>query len=278
MDGSLPPLPEEPNRPLALITGASSGIGLELARHMAKKGWDLVLAARSREALAALSAILRREYNAGVKVVLVDLSQPGAADALFTDIQSSGIELDALVNNAGFGLFGNFAETDGEREERMIALNVAALTRLTKLVLPGMVARGRGRILNVASMAAFMPGPGMAVYFATKAYVLSFSEALSREIKGTGVTVTALCPGTVATRFEKNAGLESAGLFKRFRPMEPDTVAEFGYRAMLKGERVAVPGRLNRVMAVCLRMLPKRLLLTVVDRFLLSQTPLKTPE
>jgi short-subunit dehydrogenase len=237
----------------ALITGASAGIGYELAKLFARDGYNLVLVARSADKLAQLSAELEKAYKIRATVVAADLSRPGEPDQVFTTTQKTGIEVDVLVNNAGFGQFGFYVETDLQEELGQIQLNISSLTHLTKLYVRPMVERRRGRILNVASTAAFQPGPLMAVYYATKAYVLSFSEALSNELQGTGVTVTCLCPGPTTTEFFKRASMD---LIKA-PAMDAKTVAEIGYRAMLKGKPTVIAGRMNWLVAQSTRFAPR---------------------
>src|ERR1043165_596969 len=221
--------------PTALITGASSGLGADFARLFAKDGYDLVLVARSEGKLHELA----RDLGVKTTVIAADLSKPNAAADVVA--QLGAIEIDALVNNAGVGLAGAFADNDLQTELDMIQLNVVALTQLTKLLLPPMLQRGRGRILNVASTASFQPGPLMAVYYATKAYVLSFSEAIAEELRKTPVTVTALCPGPTATGFVAAANVSETRLFTLMPPMESEKVAHIGYEAMKKGRRVVIP-------------------------------------
>lgn len=222
----------------ALITGASKGIGLELAKRHAAAGGDLVLVARSADTLEAVASELREKHGVEVRVFPADLTAPGAAQALFEATTQAGVVVDYLINNAGFGGHGNFHERPLEDEEAMIQLNIACLTALTHLYLKGMVARRRGKILQVASTAGFLPGPLQAVYYATKAYVLSFSQAISEELRDTGVTVTALCPGPVKTEFVERANMEGVNAF--MRAATPDFVAKVGYDAMLKGTRVVI--------------------------------------
>lgn len=241
----------------AVVTGASGGIGLEIARELAARGHALVLTARSVDSLNALAHTLQREHGTRCLVVPLDLGAPGGAEALAQRISEAGVEPAVLVNNAGFGVYGRFAGADIGQTQAMIDLNVSALTRLTALLLPAMLRRRQGRILNVASTAAFQPGPGMAVYFATKAYVLSFSEALDAELHGQGVTVTALCPGATATGFEARAKGERSALFQG-RVATARAVARYGVRAMERGQRVAVEGWLNRIMAASVRFAPRR--------------------
>jgi len=243
---------------LALVTGASSGIGRDLARIHAARGGDLVLVARRRDRLDELAAELRKEHGVTVTVRPCDLARPGAAEEIHREMSDLGLEVDVLINNAGFGGHGRFHEIDPDRHEAMIQVNVLALTKLTRAFLPAMIARRRGRVLNVASTAAFIPGPLQAVYFATKAYVLSLSEALAVELKETGVTVTALCPGATVTEFEAAADLEGSGLFKRGAASSA-AVAETGYRAMLAGRTVVVHGAMNRPIPLLARMLPRRM-------------------
>jgi short-subunit dehydrogenase len=253
-------------RPAALVTGASSGIGRELAMLLARDGHDLVLVARDRERLDALARELADAHGTKSTVVARDLSAPDGPDAVLAGIWSAGIAVDVLVNNAGIGVWGLFAETNLARELEMIRLNVVALTVLAKGVLPAMVARGTGRILNVASTAAFQPGPLMAVYYATKAYVLSFSEALSNETAGTGVTVTALCPGPTITEFQKKAGMEQTRLFRSPLVQDARTAAKAGYEGMQRGRRVVVPGIGNKILAQGVRVTPRRLLTAITRR------------
>ena len=253
-------------RPLALVTGASGGIGAEIARVLAGKGHDLVLVARSVERLAALTEELSRAHGIQARALAADLAQGEEPDRLARSIASEGSEVDVLVNNAGFGLHGPFVRTDGARELEMIQLNVVALTRLTKLLLPGMVARGRGRVLNVASTAGFAPGPFMAVYYATKAFVVSLSEALAEEVRGTGVTVTALCPGATLTAFAGAAGMEDSALFRRGVVMGARTVARAGVEGMLAGRTLVVPGLANKALLASIRVTPRSLVRRITRR------------
>lgn len=244
----------------ALITGASSGIGLDLAHLFAADGYELLLAARSEGKLRDLAGELARQYGVSVAVIPADLERPAAADELFAAVHTP---VDVLVNNAGFGVTGRFTGTDLARELAMIQVNVTALVQLTKLFLRPMVERGRGRILNVASTAAFQPGPLMAVYYATKAFVLSFSEAIAEELAGTGVTVTALCPGPTATAFAGVAGMTNTRLFNVIKPMSSKQVARIGYNAMRRGKRVVVTGALNKMLAQSVRISPRRVVTKV---------------
>lgn len=246
-------------RQTALITGASSGIGLDLSRLFARDGCDVVLVARSREALQALADELATRHGIEAHVFAADLARPESPRELAAAVAARGLEIDFLVNNAGFGLAGRFADLDLETELRMIQVNVAALTALTGLFLPPMLARRRGRILNVASTAAFQPGPLMAVYYATKAYVLSLSEAIAEEVRGTGVTVTALCPGPTATGFADTAAMSRSRLFRLAQPAKSMDVARAGYRAMLRGKPIRVTGAANLLLAQSVRIAPRAL-------------------
>jgi len=243
--------------PTALITGASSGIGLELARIFAGKGYGLVLVARNKQRLEEIAAELK---PASVKVIAKDLSLGGAAEEIQRDVPKA----DVLVNNAGFTVFGKFAETPLAEELSMMQLNMTALVVLTKLYLPGMIGAGNGRILNVASTAAFQPGPLMAIYYATKAFVLSFSEAIGNELEGTGVTVTALCPGPTATGFQERGKMQESGLVKGKKIMDARTVAEVGYRALMAGKRVVIPGVKNKLLAQSIRVSPRSMVTKIV--------------
>jgi short-subunit dehydrogenase len=252
---------------LALVTGASSGIGRDLATIHAERGGDLVLVARRRDRLEALAADLRDRHQVSVLVRPCDLARPGAAAEIHREITDLDLEVDILINNAGFGGHGRFGEIDPARHTAMIQVNVMALTELTRAFLPAMVARGRGRVLNLASTAAFLPGPLQAVYFATKAYVLSLGEALTVELEGTGVTVTTLCPGATTTEFEAAANLEGSGLFERGAAASRD-VAETGYRAMLGGKSVVVHGAANKAIPGLLRMVPRGMAAKVARRLM----------
>ncbi|HEY6221570.1 MAG TPA: SDR family oxidoreductase [Candidatus Eisenbacteria bacterium] len=249
--------------PTALVTGASSGIGWELARLLAEDGHDLVLVARSGEKLAEFGRELESSCHIGVRALVRDLADPDAAGSIANELARAGVVVDVLVNNAGLGVYGPFSETPAAREREMIQVNVAALTELTKRFLPSMLDRRRGRILNVASTAAFQPGPLMAVYYATKAYVLSFSEALANELEGSGVTVTALCPGPTVTNFQKDAGLERTRLFTSPLVTAPRTVAHAGIAGMKRGRRIVVPGIANKLLIQSVRFSPRRLVTAV---------------
>ncbi len=240
-------------RPVALITGASAGLGVEFARQLSTTH-RLVLVARRIERLEALAGELPE-----ARAVYIDLSEPAAAGRLMADLKAHGEAVDLLVNNAGFGLAGRFAALDGARQRQRIDLNIGALTELAHAVLPAMIARTSGAILNVASTAAFQPGPGMAVYFATKAYVLSFSEALHEEVRRHGVTVTALCPGPTATEFGEVAGWGGNPLIDKLSANSVDVVRA-GLKAVAKRRAVAIPGLINKAGAQGHRLLPRWLL------------------
>jgi uncharacterized protein len=248
-------------RETALITGASSGIGLDLARLMARD-FDLILTARNRARLEQIAGGLQQQHGNLVHVIPADLARPEAPEQIFSEIKRRGLRVDALVNNAGFGGYGAFTDTDLQTELQMIQVNITALTYLTKLVLPGMRERKRGRIMNVASTAGFLPGPFMAVYYATKAYVISFSEAIANELKGSGITVTCLCPGATETGFAKRADMEKSRLFKMGR-MRSDDVARSGYRAMLKGKTLVITGTRNWLMMESLRFSPRKMVTAI---------------
>jgi len=250
----------------ALITGASNGIGLELAKIHASKGGNLVLVARNKAKLDELKNELEKQYNVSVYTIGKDLSEPNAAQQVYDETSKQNIQIDYLINNAGFGDFGMFAETDWNKEVQMINLNITTLTHFTKLYLQDMVKRGSGRIMNVASTAAFQPGPTMAIYCATKAYVLSFTEAISNEVSGKGISITALCPGATVTGFQTAAGMEESALFSRNNLPTGQEVAEYGYAAMLKGKTVAIHGLLNYIMANSIRLIPRALVLKVTRK------------
>ena len=248
-------------RETAMITGASTGIGLELARLMARD-FDLVLTARNQSKLEQLARELQEQHGNLVHVIPADLSRPEAPSKIFADIGWRGLRLDVLVNNAGFGAYGEFAKSDVQTEMEMIQLNLTAVTHLTKLALPGMLERKSGRILNVASTAGFLPGPLMAVYYATKAYVISFSEAIANELAGSGVTVTCLCPGATDTEFAKRADMQESRLFK-MGTMRPEDVARAGYEAMMRGKTLMIPGVKNWLMVESVRLAPRKMVTAI---------------
>jgi len=245
-------------RQTALITGASSGIGAALAKRFAAHGYNLVIVARGQPGLQALADNLTRQHGVTIAVMPKDLAVVSARDELAAALQQQRIQIDVLVNNAGFATYGLFAETDLKAEQDMLQVNMVTLTHLTKLLLPGMIQRGRGKILNVASTAAFQPGPLMAVYYATKAYVLSFSEALAEELRGTGVSVTALCPGPTRSGFQQRAKMEQSRLVQG-EIMDVDSVARAGYDGLISNKRIVIPGWQNKLLAFATRLLPRNL-------------------
>ncbi len=250
----------------ALVTGASSGIGYELAKHFAKDHHGLVVVARNRVALEKLRREVEREFKVPVTVLQKDLADPKSPSEIFDELERERVRVDYLVNNAGFGLQGLFWELDAKSEVDMVEVNVAALTHLTRLFLPGMVQRGVGGVLNVASTAAFVPGPLMSVYHASKAYVLSFTEALHNELKGTGVIATALCPGVTRTGFQKRAGIENSGLVSVHGSMEADEVARIGYEGFMRGKGVVFTGLTNRVQTSIARTAPRGAVIRMIRR------------
>ncbi len=253
----------------ALITGASSGIGYALARVMARSGHNLVLVSRDRSRLDQLSGELRQEFKIETQVIAKDLSEPTAAQEIVAEVQRRAIQIGVLVNNAGFDVFGNFYETDLAKELQMIQVNLVSLTQLTKYLLADMRQQGSGRILNVGSTGSFIPSPLNAVYSATKAYVLSFSEAIAEELQGSGITVTALCPGATRTEFHKRAGAENIRLLE-FGMMDAETVARIGYHAMMAGKRVVIPGLYNQMQILFARFLPSRIVTKITKVMLQS--------
>ena len=244
--------------PGTLITGASGGIGYELAKLFARDHRNLVLVARNGTRLAQVADELQRQFSVSVKTVALDLAAFSAPQLLFDQLQREGIRVDILINNAGYGRFGEFADVPLEESLGQIQLNVTALTHLTQLFLGPMLERRSGKIMNVASTAGFQPGPLMAVYYATKAYVISLSEALANELAGKGITVTCLCPGATETGFAGRAGNNESRLFKRLRPMDAKTVARAGYRGLLKGKTLVIPGLRNWMVAESVRVSPRK--------------------
>ena len=252
-------------RERVLITGASSGIGLELARLFAADGYDLVLVARRHEALLALGEDLHSRHGVDVRVLARDLNRSSAPHDIIEMMLADGIHVDVLVNNAGFGARGAFVELEPQRQMDMIQVNVAALTLLTRLFLPGMLARDRGGILNVASTAAFQPGPFMAVYYATKAYVQSFTEAVAEEVAGSALRVTCLSPGPTVTEFAARAGTEGSKLLRRTSSMSALDVAVAGYHGWRKGRILVVPGMTNTFGTWAVRFLPRRVVRKLIS-------------
>ena len=250
----------------ALITGASNGIGLELAKIHASKGGNLVLVARNKKKLDELEAELESQYKVNIYTICKDLSASTAAQEVYEETARQGIQIDYLINNAGFGDFGMFVETDWNKELQMIHLNIITLTALTKLYLREMVKRGSGKVMNVASTAAFQSGPTMAVYYATKAYVLSFSEAIDNEVRDKSVTVTALCPGVTESGFQAAAAMEESALVKGKKLPTAKEVAVYGYRSMMQGKTVAIHGFMNYIMANSVRFLPRAMVVKVTRK------------
>jgi short-subunit dehydrogenase len=247
-----------------LVTGASAGIGVDLAECFAADGYDLILTARSEPALREVAERLAKEHGVRTTTVAVDLGVPGGGERLASRIAEQGLTVDVLVNNAGYGHAGAFAGSDRATQLGMVDLNDRALVELTHIYWPGMLERGRGGVLNVASTAAFQPGPLMAIYYASKAFVLSFSEALWEEARGTGVKVSCLCPGPTVSKFRERAGTGATRLGKTSRPMPTMTVAKMGYGAFQKNERVKVTGGRNVVMSSLVPYLPRAVVLRLV--------------
>lgn len=249
---------------IAVVTGASSGFGYEFAKLLAEDSYDLILIGSNSTGLEEVKLELENKYPNHIDLFVCDLSKPGSTEVIYSFIEKYNIDI--LINNAGFGFSGFFAATNWKYEEEMIHLHVLTLTHLTKLVLADMIARGNGRIMNVSSVAAFQAGPLMAVYYATKAYVLLFSEALANEVKGTGVTVTVFCPGQTATNFQKtvaeysNLKLSETGLIMA----DPVKIAKIGYKAMLAGKSVSVPGIINKLIVQMNRIMPRRATISLV--------------
>lgn len=254
------------NKKTALITGASGGIGLELTRVFASEGYNLVLVARSEEKLNEVKADLEKRASITAKVIAKDLADPASPQQIFDQLQDEGTQVDVLVNNAGFTVYGRFTETEAQKEQDLLQVNIIALTHLAKLFIPGMVERGWGKVLNLASVAAFMPGPLMACYYASKAYVLSFSEAIGKELEGTGVTVTALCPGPTESGFQARGNMEESKIVAGRKLPTARSVARSGYRALMKGQSVAFPDFSNWAVAASIRLTPRKLVLNMVER------------
>lgn len=245
------------NHKTALVTGAASGFGFEFSKLLAADSYNLILVDYNEPALVKAKELLSHNYPVMVECIVFDLSLPQAAIYIFE--KAKGKQVDVLINNAGFGLFGYFAKTDWQTEEAMINLQVTTLTHLTKLFLPDMLTRGSGRIMNISSVAAFQPGPLMAIYYATKSYILSFSQAIANEVKGTGVTVTVFCPGQTKTRFQENVALKShSEISKSHWIVDAAIVAAVGYRAMQTGKTISVPGFANKLIVQLNRIMPRK--------------------
>lgn len=254
---------------LALITGASSGIGLEFAKIHASLGGDLILIARREDLLESLKNSLEKEYNINIHLIVKDLSVLGAAEEIYDEVQKKDLIVDYLINNAGFGGYGYFDVQPLEECKRMIDVNVTALVSLTRLFLNQMIERNEGKILNVASMAGFISGSHHAIYYATKAFVISFSEAIAEELLNTDVTLTVLCPGATQTDFFNVAGMKSLNTLK-MSSLSAKEVALVGYNSMLKGKVVAIPGTINKAFLFFLRFLP-RAIVRKISQFVLGK-------
>ncbi|MEN3322642.1 SDR family oxidoreductase [Mariniflexile soesokkakense] len=248
----------------ALITGAASGLGYELSLLLAKDGYNLILVDIDAKNLIKVQSELNRIYKCQVDIIVKDLSKPHVASEIVKEIDA--VSIDVLINNAGFGLFGTFSGTDWQRESDMLHLHILTTTHLTKLLLDGMLKRGSGKILNMSSLAAFQPGPLMSIYYASKAYMLSFSEAIANELIGTGVTVTALCPGPTKTDFQSVVSENTVDNKIRFNMACPSKVAQYGYDAMQKGKTVAIPGKLNKFLSVLPRFLTRNKATSIVRK------------
>ncbi|MBS2000177.1 MAG: SDR family oxidoreductase [Cyanobacteria bacterium SZAS LIN-5] len=249
----------------ALVTGASEGIGFELCKLLAKDGYSIVLTARNQQQLEKRVEQLK-EHKIETHIIVQDLSLPDACEKIVEELTAKNLQIDILINNAGFANYGYFSSNSLEKEVALLQVNIVALTKLTKLLLPSMLKNKDGKIMNLASMAAFVAGPQMAVYYASKAYVLSFSEALACELEGTGVTVTAVCPGATATEFQERAGLGRSKLFSKFKPMDATTVSEIGYRGMMNGDVIVITGTSNKFMGLATRLLPRSVCTHMVKR------------
>lgn len=251
-------------RQTALITGASGGIGYELAKLFAEDGYNVILIARNAQKLNEIAKDFEQKYRIIAKVIAKDLSIPSAPDEIFTELQQERITVNVLVNNAGFASYGLFHELDLAAQLQMLQVNIVCLTNLTHLFLKDMVKQRSGKILNLASTAAFQPGPLMAVYYATKAYVLSFSEAIANELEDTGVSVTALCPGPTESGFQQRAAMEDSKLVSGQKIMDAETVAKIGYRGLMENKTVIVPGVKNKILAESVRFTPRKLVTKLV--------------
>lgn len=248
-----------------LITGASSGIGLELAKIFAKNGYSLVLCSRSRQKLTSLGKKLEKNHNINTTSIKIDLSKKGSAKELYDKVKERNIQVNILVNDAGVGLWGEFIDTDSKKEQAMIHLNITSLTELNKFFLRDMTKRNEGKILNVGSLAGFFPGPLESVYYATKAYVISFSESLSHELKDTNITLSCLCPGPTKTGIEKASGADKSKLYKG-NIMQPEEVAQIAYNGLMKGKRIIVPGINNKLSYFSSLIIPPKITAYFVER------------
>lgn len=257
-------------RRTALITGASNGLGIEFAKIHAAKGDNLVLVARGKDKMNLLKVEIEKRHDVSVYVIGRDLSETGAPKTIYNELKAQKIRVDYLINNAGFGDFGLYEKSNWEKQLQMINLNITAVAYFTRLFLPDMIKNKYGKILNLGSIASFQPGPTMSVYFATKAFVLSFSEAIANEVKGTGVTVTALCPGATATGFKTAASLDNSNLFKG-AVASSKSVAEYGYKSMMKGKTVVIHGLMNKILAFSVRFFPRNIVTAITRMKLKAQ-------
>lgn len=248
----------------AVVTGAASGFGYEFSKLLAEDSYNLILVDINGPGLEAVKKEFENKYAVGIDLLVYDLSKHGSALEIYSTFKHGPIEV--LINNAGYGLCGFFSDTDWQREEAMIQLHVLTLTHLTKLILKDMIAKRSGRIMNVASVAAFQPGPLMSVYYATKAYILSFTEALANEVKGTGVTVTAFCPGHTETNFQKKVAFYSDSKLSHSGKLiaNPNKVAKIGYKAMMSGKSLAIPGNFNKLLVQLHRIMPRKATVSIV--------------
>ena len=250
---------------VALVTGASEGIGSELVKLFAKNGYDCVLVARNKEKMDKLAAEVEKLYGIKTRVIARDLSLPQSAQEIFDELKNAAVPVNVLVNNAGLGLYGDFAESDMDRNMHMLEVNLMSLTKLTWLFLPGMLARKSGKIMTVGSIASFAPSPRFVLYNASKAYVLFLSEGLSKELKGTGVTVTCLCPGATRTQWHDRANSENIRLHHFSRMIDARPVAELGYQALMRGKRLVIPGCDNNITVLLTKYAPRALVLKIAD-------------
>ena len=258
--------PGTPERRVALVTGASSGIGYELCKLFATDRTDLVIVARNTERLSKVAEELSSATGICVTTMGVDLADPAGPGEVWRRVREAGLTVEFLVNNAGFGSFGPFAASDTQTSLNLLQVNIHALTHLTALFLPGMVERGSGRIMNVASTAAFQAGPLMSTYYASKAYVLHFSEAIAEELEGKGVSVTALCPGVTITEFHSRANMETSGLVAGRHLMTAEAVARIGYQGMMRGRTLVIPGLTNKLLTLVVRLAPRKMITRFVHR------------
>ncbi|HLO57371.1 MAG TPA: SDR family oxidoreductase [Bacteroidales bacterium] len=250
----------------ALITGGSRGIGFDIARVMAREHYNLILVSRNLSRLERVRDELSRSFRVKIRIIGQDLSEKDASLKVFEQVMNYGIQVDVLVNNAGIGDFGMFSREDPARISRMVNLNILALTELTRLFLPGMIERREGKVLNVSSLAAFLPGPYMAVYYASKAYVKSFSEAINSELKGTGVMITAVCPGLTKTGFQQEVGSEKSNASRLGMMATSASVAEAAYKALMEGKEIVVPGIINLSIAKASGIIPTRFKTRVIRK------------